>query len=262
MCLSHNLPANLVPDTYQIITRAGEILLSSFGKISVAVSYKDNGSPVTEADKASEQYLKKELSRLVPHASFLGEETGLTAHEGDYCWVVDPLDGTANFIHGIPYFCISVALTHHGCPIFAMIYQPTTEDLFSAVRGGGAFFNGRQLQVTPVSEAVSPMLGMPYSRNREQEKFLEGVGKLGYSQRYFGCAALELGYLACGYIDGFVSFKLKWWDVAAGSLLVTEAGGVITDGEGKPLMEGFETVIAGTPQVHDQVYSIYCESNG
>lgn len=237
-----------------IIRQAGDILMNHFGK---PMAYKDKGdrqtgiSYVTPADTHSEALLISQLGQKFPGMAFMAEESGDHGIQADYCWVIDPLDGTTNFVHGIPYFCISVALTHQGEPIFGMIYNPVLDELFYAYKGQGAYLNGKKIAVTAqtaFSKALC-VVGLPYAKSSRYMALLETVRELSpkmYAFRHFGAAALDLAHTARGSLDALFLVDLSWWDVAAGMLLVTEAGGAVTDFEGKMVRSDFTSMVAGS----------------
>ena len=236
-----------------IIKQAGAILLAYF-KTSLDVHTKGDSSIVTQADLASESYLKSALKKIMPDASFYAEESG---REGDnpYCFVIDPLDGTTNFSRGIGYFCISICLTYHDEPLAAAVYQPIQDDFFVAVKGGGTFLNGKQINLAkPHFEQSLVVISLPYKKNAQHALLLEYAQRVAphtYAFRCMGASALDLAYVAVGRIDGICLADHAWWDVAAGILLITEAGGAITDFSGIELRSTFKNCIAGSKKVYN-----------
>lgn len=229
----------------KIQERAGEILLAYF-KGSYAFHEKREGGLVTDADLASEKFLIDELSKLLPQAAFHSEESGKSG-TGDYCWVIDPLDGTTNFAHGIPFFCISVALTFKDDPIIASIYDPLREEFFYAEKGERATLNGKPIKVaSPDLKNQRLLIGLPIIHNEPCLKLLTDLGVKNYSARYFGAAALECAYVACGRLDAILFNQLAWWDIAAGMLLIQEAGGIVTDFEGNQVREVWVSFVGGS----------------
>lgn len=242
-----------------IMRRAGDILLSFFNK-PLKKTQKPHEGIVTQADIASETLLKKELAALIPGASFFAEESGLS--EGnDYCWVIDPLDGTTNFAHGVPYFCISVALNYKGRIIGAFVYHPITREFFYAQEGKGAFLNDSPINIgsqTSLRDCLI-VVGVPYEKDdiyRAVLKDLTNIAPEVDTIRCYGAIALDQAYLASGRIQGIFFRNLRWWDVAAGVLLITEAGGRVTDYEGNSIDQNYASFIAGNPVIHGLLFKL------
>ena len=248
--------AQLTKDIKPIIRQAGEILLSYFNK-TLEVHEKADGSIATNADLASERYLKQALSDLLPGVSFNAEESGKQG-ANSYCFVIDPLDGTTNFSRGIGYFCISVCLTYNDDPILAVVYQPIMKEYFVARKGEGAFLNGQQLNIdvsVPLDKSLT-VVGLPYTKNAQYLELLalaRVIAPKSFAFRHLGACALDLAYVAAGRINGVYMADLAWWDVAAGMLLITQAGGTVTDFEGNQITPAFKTCLAGSPAVYDQL---------
>ena len=216
--------------------KAARSLLRDFGEVeNLQVSKKGPADFVSAADLKAEQVLKAELARARPSFGFLMEESGDTpAADGHSRWIVDPLDGTTNFLHGIPHFAISIALEQNGELIAGVVYEPTRDEMYWAERGIGAFVNYRRLRVSSrqdLKEAVLgtgiPHLGRPRSGAFSAE--LSTLMPLVAGVRRFGTASLDLAYVASGRFDGFWEQDLQPWDIAAGILIVREAGGLVTD---------------------------------
>ncbi|MCL4229225.1 inositol monophosphatase [Candidatus Dependentiae bacterium] len=228
----------------QIIKKAGDILLEHYGK-RVAVHEKAPLQLVTEADLASERFLKHELLQLLPGASIISEEHA-SQPGNDYCWVIDPLDGTNNFAHEISYFCISVALMYQNTIIQGAIFQPVLNEFFYAERNKGAWLNDVKIEATP--RVSSPMIAFTYLEAREYAHLMTQI-PFPYSFRHLGAAALDLAYVACGRLHGMISRGLSWWDLAAGVLLVQEAGGVVTDFYGSNIHQQSASCFAAPPHI-------------
>jgi len=240
-----------------IIKKSGQIVLSYFRRIT-QFEEKETGGFVTEADLSSEQYLTEELGKLLPGASFIGEEMGNNEGCLDYCWVIDPLDGTTNFVQGIPYFCVSIALTWKDEPLFGAIYQPITDEYFYAQQGNGAYLNGKQICVSRVNslDQSVPVIGFPYKKDEQFDNLLRLTQRITpktYAFRHFGAAALDQAYVACGRLDAVFFEDLGWWDVAAGMLLIAEAGGKVTDYEGNQVDSHYKTFLAAGPDLYTQL---------
>ncbi len=241
-----------------ILKGAGEILCSYWGK--QLVRQKKREGFLTEADLASEAYLIEKLNGLF-QADIWAEESGQSgSNNNGYRWVIDPLDGTTNFACGLPYFCISVALTQDDSPTHAAIYNPLQDELFYAQQGAGAWCNERKITISAsetISEAVIAF-GLAYARDKRlpviaaAQQFAQKVQAV----RNFGAIALDLAHVAAGRLDGVFFSHLSWWDVAAGMLLVEEAGGRVTDFQGKTLTPSYQTCIASGGQLFDHLRSL------
>jgi fructose-1,6-bisphosphatase/inositol monophosphatase family enzyme len=221
-----------------------------------SITVKGRGNLVTQVDVAIETYCARLLADEFPQHALLSEESNssvVAANDG-WTWVLDPLDGTRNYVSGIPFFCINLALLRNGEPVLAMTYDPIHDELFRARKGGGAWLGDRRIDVSTTSDVQSSVLGIDMGYDDRRARFmLDVVSKLWpgvQSVRIPGSAALGLAYAACGRYDLFVHNCLFPWDIAAGILLVQEAGGIITDREGGPISVYSEGVIAGGTAVH------------
>ena len=233
----------------QIINRA------ALNLDQIKISQKGLQDLVTEIDIEVESLLRAHLLEAYPKHAFVGEETGFTGPEkATSRWIVDPIDGTTNFIHGLPHYCVCIALEQDGKLEHAVIYNPATNDIFTASRGSGAFLNNRRIRVSSRVRLAESLMGSAIPsrvlRNRTDLVDLQirlRFDSAGYRQS--GSAALDLAYVAAGYLDGFVGAGLKEWDLAAGTLLIKEAGGLITDmsGEGEYMNNG--DIVAATPKL-------------
>ena len=215
-------------------------------KLDLQVEEKGIDGPVTRVDRYLEQLAIDTLRKSYKNHSFLGEEFGLQegkGHDAEWCWVIDPLDGTQNFINGFPHFCISIAVQHKGVTQHGVIYDPVRDELFSASRGRGAVMNQRRIRVNVKDSLENTFLavGHPYRAKRAGEivsyaeqhfASLLAVTQAGAQIRRGGSAALDLAYVAAGRFDGFFELGLKPWDIAAGELIIKEAGGVVVDARG------------------------------
>lgn len=215
-------------------------------KLDLQVEEKGIDGPVTRVDRYLEQLAIDTLRKSYKNHSFLGEEFGLQegkGHDAEWCWVIDPLDGTQNFINGFPHFCISIAVQHKGVTQHGVIYDPVRDELFSASRGRGAVMNQRRIRVNVKDSLENTFLavGHPYRAKRAGEivsyaeqhfASLLAVTEAGAQIRRGGSAALDLAYVAAGRFDGFFELGLKPWDIAAGELILKEAGGVVVDARG------------------------------
>jgi len=237
----------LLREMGRIARNAGDLLLSYFRR-SIKISYKGVANLVTEADTASERFILDGLRDLLPEAGCLSEEDGGRLNRVGFTWVVDPLDGTTNFAHGFPWFCVSIALVENGHPMLGVIYHPVLSELFSVGHDRGAFRNGSPIHVSETNSLKDSLLttGFYYHRGAElkrQVEIFERIHQVVQTIRRPGSAALDLAYIAAGYFDAFWEKGLAPWDVAAGYLLVREAGGIVTDFGGKKAsIMGDETV--------------------
>ena len=217
---------------------------------------KQRNDFVTQADRESEAAILSVLLGRYPSHRILAEESGAGGGEGDgdtYEWIVDPLDGTANFLHGLPVFCISIACRRGDEIVAAVIYDPLKQDRFQARQGGGAFWNDRPISVSthPGSDGAFLATGFPFRAKTALESYLglfQTVFERAAGIRRCGAAALDLAYTAAGVFDGFFEFRLSPWDVAAGILLIEEAGGTVTDLDGGRNMLRTGNVVAGGPR--------------
>lgn len=236
-----------------IVRKAGDILLSYYGS-DLTRRIKKLGGFVTEADIASEQYLMEQLAAIFPGVGFWAEESGSSC-TGDYCWVIDPLDGTTNFSQNLPYFCISVALTYREIPQLAIVYRPLLNELFYAQRGKGAFLNGAPIKVSKPADLGRSILvvGLPYVDSKRFIPMIDTIRRIApraFAFRHFGAAALDQAYVACGRFDAVFFEDLAWWDVAAGMLLIQEAGGKVTDFEGNAIDASYKSFVASSEHIH------------
>jgi myo-inositol-1(or 4)-monophosphatase len=244
----------------QAAEEAGQLLLSYYGSLEPwEVEEKGRNDVVSKADRESEDLCRQILLGAFPKDSFLGEESGASSADwGEAVWIVDPLDGTANFVRGFPHWCVSIARVEESPdgPIHtAVIWDPVKEDLFWAVRGKGAFRNGRRIHVPPRSGLPGAALatGFPFRQHRKIDTYLKvfkAVFLSVQSLRRAGSAALDLAYTATGIFDGFFEFGLSRWDTAAGALIVTEAGGMVSDFSGGDKWRERGNLVAASPGVH------------
>lgn len=239
---------------------AGSIL-RDYQERGFAVTRKGRINLVTEADHASEAHIKSLISSHYPAHRILAEESGATATGDEYCWLIDPLDGTTNYAHGLPCYAVSIGLERRGEMILGVIYDPTRDEMFAAERGAGARLNGKPIRVSEVAGLEEALLvtGFPYDvRERIDfympawERFLmraQGVRRL-------GAAAIDLADVACGRLDGFWEFGLNPWDTAAGWILVEEAGGRVTKCDGSPFDNYTPSLLATNGIIHDEMLGV------
>ena len=230
---------------------------------SVRISQKKANDFVTEVDHAAEQAIIETLTTAYPGHGIWAEETGREhgAKDSEFVWIIDPLDGTTNFIHGLPVYCVSIALAVKGKVEQAVVYDPTRNDRFTATKGRGAFLNDRRIRVSKRTEMKQSLVstGFPFRPGDNFNQYLQMMGDVMQRTaglRRPGAAALDLAYVAAGYTEGFFEKGLKPWDVAAGSLLVTEAGGLVGNFTGEADFLEQEECLAGNPKVYGQLVSI------
>ena len=237
-----------------IVLRAGDIQLAHFHR-DVRIDKKGAIDLVTEADLEVERMCRRVLGERFPAHAILAEELAPepgTDGASNHCWVFDPIDGTTNYAHGLPIFCAALGLEIDGRMEIAAIYDPTRRELFTAERGGGAYLNGAPLKVSAASSLVDSLLvtGFPYDVHEDADEVLGLFGEFvrrARAVRRLGSAALDMAYVAAGRFDGFWEDNLKPWDVAAASLLVEEAGGVVSGTDGSPFLVRGGHVLATTP---------------
>ena len=254
----------LLTTAIEAVVRAGEMQLARLGR-AMRVDKKGTIDLVTEVDVAIERMFRALVAERFPGHQVLGEELGgsATVPPGP-CWVFDPIDGTTNYAHGLPIFCASLALELDGIAEVAAVYDPNRRELFTAERGGGAFLNGRPLRVSGAATLVDAMLvtGFPYDVHGRVEEivglFAAFVGRA-RAVRRLGSAALDLCYVAAGRLDGFWESDLHPWDIAGGSLIVSEAGGRVTAMDRSPFSSRGNQVLATNGLIHDAMGTVIDE---
>jgi myo-inositol-1(or 4)-monophosphatase len=248
----------------EAVVKAGELQLQQFGS-DVHIDMKGTIDLVTEVDVAVERMFRALIAERFPGHQILAEEMGgATSAPPGPCWIFDPIDGTTNYAHGLPIFCSSLALEIDGVPEVAAVFDPTRKELFTAERGGGAYLNGRRIHVSRAERLVDAMLvtGFPYDVHSRVDEivglFGEFVGKA-RAVRRLGSAAIDLCYVAAGRMDGFWETDLKAWDIAGGALIVAEAGGTVTDTDGRPFVSRGGHVLASNPHLHGPMVEVIRE---
>lgn len=240
---------------------AGAIHLKHLGRLEDVRTKSSAADLVTDADAEAERAIRACIAADFPDHAILGEEEGETG-AGEWRWVIDPLDGTVNFAHGYPVFCASVALEYRGEAVLGAVFDPTRDELFTARRGEGAFLNGTRLSVSTTPTLDTPALvttGFPYDTSGERN--LAHVAKLlrrGIPVRRPGAAALDLCNVACGRMDAYWEIGVQLWDVAAGALIVREAGGQVTDAAGEATPYG-EFIVATNSHLHAQLLGVLAQ---
>lgn len=243
---------------------AGRLLRARVGT-TINIDHKGAINIVTDVDLASEQLIRDRISTYYPRHEILAEEGGLTESNSDYRWIVDPLDGTTNFAHGYPAFCVSIALESKGETILGVVYDPMRDELFTAERGGGAALNHRPIRVSKTGDLLQSLLstGFPYDIKTSRWTNLDHWANFAMhaqALRRDGSAALDLCYVACGRFDGFWELTLSAWDTAAGALIVEEAGGRVTDFKGEPFSNYKPQILASNGLIHDRMIEVLAMS--
>jgi myo-inositol-1(or 4)-monophosphatase len=240
--------------------KAGAILRDGYSK-EHTVAYKGVIDLVTEVDHQSESFLLGEVQRDFPKHHIFSEESGIIQGDDEHIWYIDPLDGTVNYAHHVPFFSVSIAYASKGVLKFGAVYDPMRDEMFLAERGKGATLNGEPIKVSTTTELQKSLLvtGFPYDAwNTAQDNFANFVkfAKLSQGVRRLGSAALDLSYVASGRFDGFWELSLKPWDVAAGGLIAEEAGAHVTNVQGAvDYISPPQSIIAATPAIHGQILS-------
>jgi myo-inositol-1(or 4)-monophosphatase len=241
---------------------AGKYLKYSVGKVkSIEMKQGEERNLVSEIDKTSEAKIISIIKRHYPNHAILAEESGASSMSADYKWVIDPLDGTTNFLHGLPIFCVTLAVEYKGEIVAGVVYDPNLDELYTAEKGSGAYCNGKRMRVTQTSDLIGSLLvtGFPYDIAQNPDNavghfvnfLMEGQGL-----RRLGSAALDLSYIAAGRFDGFWEVNLNPWDMAAGVLFVQEAGGKVTDFSGVPSSIYNKQVLATNGVIHDAMLQV------
>jgi myo-inositol-1(or 4)-monophosphatase len=243
---------------------AGRVLAERFGR-TLEITNKSELDLVTESDLASERLIIDRIKSHYPRHAILAEESGASEpadreKESDWRWIIDPLDGTTNYAHGYPCFCVSIGLERKGQLEIGVVYDPMRDEMFTAERGQGAALNGRRIQVSPTPNLAGALLctGFPYDV-RERSEFVRHFANFimaAQGVRRDGAAALDLAYVAAGRFDGFWEEGLKPWDVAAGALIIEEAGGRISNYLGEPLNIYTPPVVASNGRVHEEMMRV------
>ena len=241
---------------------AGKIITQNITQLDrVKVTKKSKTEMVSEIDIAAEQTIIKMLDEAYPEFNVVSEEAGDIGRESEFCWVIDPMDGTHNFLHSHPHCCVSIALQHKSEVVVAVVYDALRNELFSARKGAGAQLDGRRIRVSETSKLADSLLctGFLYRGGAETKYWLKTFASLmprAQSIHRTGSSILDLAYVACGRYDGFWELGLRRWDIAAGSLLIREAGGLITDISGSTDIFKSGNLVAGTPKVHEKLNHI------
>jgi myo-inositol-1(or 4)-monophosphatase len=269
--MSHNSShsESFIPAMSEIAREAGELLMHHFHQ-RLKIEYKGEADLVTAADRASEALIRERIRQKWPHHDVLGEEQGLSDRGSEYRWYVDPLDGTTNFAHGFPVFCVSMALERRalenrpsqdqqrfqdGQRVAGVVYDPTRDELFAAELGRGAQLNGKAIRVSQTASLKESLLATGFPSHKRHKNpnifFYHQITLRTHGVRRAGSAALDLCCVACGRFDGFWEFNLSPWDTAAGVLIVEEAGGKVSRFDGKPFRIDSSETMASNGLIHD-----------
>lgn len=246
----------------QAARNASRIILRYIDQVdTLSVDMKKKNDFVTQVDKMSEQDIINTIHKAYPDHSILAEESGFEKLDDEYCWIIDPLDGTANFIHGIPQFAISIALKHRGDVIVGVVFDPIKQELFTAAKGSGAHLNNRRIRVSQIKQLELGMIGtgFPFRHPEHVDAYFRTLNSVFHACgdiRRAGAAALDLAYVAAGRLDGHWEFSLETWDLAAGTLLVKEAGGMVSDFSGKDKYLENGQIIAGNPKIFKALHEV------
>jgi myo-inositol-1(or 4)-monophosphatase len=245
--------SEFLPAMTEIAREAGALLMEYFRQ-HVAIEYKGDADLVTIADRSSEKLIRERIRSQFPGHDVLGEEEGLVDTGSDYRWYVDPLDGTTNFAHGFPVFCVSMALEHKGTRIAGVVYDPTRDELFAAEQGSGAYLNQQRMHVSKTATLAECLVATGFPSHKRHKNpnifFYHQITLRTHGVRRAGSAALDLCYVAAGRLDGFWEFNLNSWDTAAGVLIVEEAGGRVTRFNGGPFETNSRETLASNGIVH------------
>src|SRR5690348_2175204 len=247
---------NYLPAMSEIAREAGTLLMRHFRE-RVKIEYKGDADLVTIADRQSEALIRERIRAQWPSHDVMGEEQGLADTGSEYRWYVDPLDGTTNFAHGFPVFCVSMALEYKGERIAGVVYDPSRDEMFSAEKNGGSFLNGRVIHVSSVATLKESLVATGFPSHKRHKNpnihFYHQITLRSHGVRRAGSAALDLCYLACGRYDAYWEFNLNSWDTAAGVLLVQEAGGTVTNFTGGPFSIDSREVLGSNSLLHTEL---------
>lgn len=253
---------HLASHVEDVARKAGTFILGERIRFqSGSVEVKGRNDFVSYVDKSSERLIVEALKQLLPEAGFIAEEGTEAASDARYRWVIDPLDGTTNFIHGMPFFAVSIALLDGDEPIIGIIHELNRDEMFTAWKGGGAWLNGRPITVSETTEVASSLIGTgfpyyDYSRLDGYIDLFKHLMQFSRGIRRPGSAATDLAYVACGRFDAFYEYGLSPWDVAAGILLVKEAGGEVTDFSGRGNFLFGREIVSGNPRVQAELLAL------
>ncbi len=248
-----------------VVRKTGNFIRNERKTFAISkVEYKGLNDLVSYVDKTAEEQLVSALAGLLPSSGFITEENTNNTRSADYNWIIDPLDGTTNFVHGIPCFCISIALMLKEKIVMGVVYEINLDECFYAYENGGARLNGKKIAVSGINELKGSLLatGFPYSNYDRMKPYMEVFDYCMYNThglRRLGSAAVDLVYVACGRFEGFYEYGLNAWDVAAGALIVTEAGGTVSDFSGGGNFIFGKEIIATNKNIFDELSEVIKE---
>ena len=247
----------------KVCRKASKIIIRDFGEIeNLQVSVKGPGDFVTASDKKVEKIIIEELQKARPNYSVLSEEIGEIKNNEEFKWIIDPIDGTANFLHGIPHFAISIGLEHNKEIICGIIYDPIKDEMFTAEKGNGSYINNQRMRVSSRQKLKDCIIFTdgPENKNLNDESLMEVYKKISSKVdipiRKLGCGSLDMAYVAAGRCDGFWSKNLNYWDIAAGIILVKEAGGFVTDYSGEAKYIENKTILVTNSKISNEMLEI------
>jgi myo-inositol-1(or 4)-monophosphatase len=253
-----NFNENYLPRMSEIAREAGALLMRHFRE-RVLIEYKGDADLVTIADRQSEALIRERIQAHWPSHDIMGEEQGLADTGSEYRWYVDPLDGTTNFAHGFPVFCVSMALDHKGERVAGVVYDPTRDEMFASQKGSGATLNGKPVHVSKTARLAESLVATGFPSHKRHKNpnifFYHQLTLRSHGVRRAGSAALDLCYVACGRFDGFWEFNLNPWDTAAGVLMVQEAGGRISDFKGGNFQLSSRETLASNGLIQEEMIS-------
>jgi myo-inositol-1(or 4)-monophosphatase len=242
--------------------REAGAILQDYAARGFQIEHKGRINLVTEADLASERHIKGLIASHYPNHRILAEESGVSAHSSDeYCWIIDPLDGTTNFSHAFPCYAVSIGVEYKGRSVAGVIYDPTRDEMFAAESGAGATCNGRRIMVSDIERLENALLvsGFPYDVRERMNEYLPAWREfLRHAQgvRRFGAAAIDMAYVAIGRLEGFWEYGLNAWDTAAGWVIIEEAGGRVTKLDGSPFDNHTPSLLCTNGKVHDEMLDV------
>ena len=245
----------------KLAMQAGYLLNKRLGKIK-KISYKGRMNLVTDVDTACERFILNRIKKKFPKHRIISEEAGDIGNKySEFCWLIDPLDGTTNYAHAMPFFCVSIALLKHDKIVAGAVYDPVKDELFSASKGKGAFLNHKRISVSDIRQLDKGLLstGFPYRFGKDMKRNIRNFTRFmlqAQAVRRPGSAALDLCYVAMGRFDGFWELGLMPWDTAAGALITQEAGGKITTFKGKPFNPFLKEIVASNSKIHNRMLRV------